>query len=77
VLTLHNVADAHDIDIQQALRVTSGRVVRATTVQHCVVDRAARWVVAPQVNATAVIAGTTTRMKTMTGKDDDIGGRRR
>jgi hypothetical protein len=73
-LTLCDVADVHDIDIQQALCVASGRVVRATAVQRRVVDRAARRVVAPQVNATTVIPGMTTRTRTMTGRDDDKGG---
>jgi hypothetical protein len=47
VPTLLNVTDAHDIDIQRALCIASGCVIRATAVQPCVVDPVACWVVAP------------------------------
>jgi hypothetical protein len=74
-LTLRNVAEAHDIDIQRALCDASGRVIRATAVQHRMVDHTACRVVAPQINATTVVAGMTTRTRTTTGRDDDNGGR--
>jgi hypothetical protein len=74
--TLCNVADAHDVDIQQALCVASRCVVCTTAVQRHVVDRAAHWSIAPQVDATTVVVGMTMRTRMTTGRDNDNGGRR-